>query len=178
MKPSAWRSRSLMVVSVMMLLISSAFAGSPPQQSAAGEVVRINDVVISQTTLDAYAQRFRTRIPPGNYWYDPVSGAWGLMGGPTLGFTLPGQQVGGPLKANASNGDTGAFINGRQLHRQDVVGLMQMGVPVQRGRCGCWRMAISGRKATRLSGGISWPIAGPRRGIGTAVSTPASPLGA
>jgi hypothetical protein len=56
------------------------------------------------------------------------------MGGPTLGFTLPGQQVGGPLKANASNGDTGVFINGRQLHRLDVIGLLQMGVPVQRGR--------------------------------------------
>jgi hypothetical protein len=134
MKPLGWRGRSLIIVSALTMLMSSALAGSPPQKSAADAVVRINDVVISQATRDAYAQRFRTRISPGNYWYDPVSGAWGLMGGPTLGFTLPEQQVGGPLKATASNGDTGVFINGRQLHRLDVVGLLQMGVPVQRGR--------------------------------------------
>jgi hypothetical protein len=123
-----------MVVSVVMLLLLSALAGSPTHKSTADGVVRINDVVISQAALDAYAQRFRMRIPPGTYWYDPVSGAWGMMGGPTLGFTLPGLQVGGPLRANASNGNTGVFINGRQLHRLDVVGLMQIRVPVQRGR--------------------------------------------
>jgi hypothetical protein len=65
MKPLEWRGRSLMVLSVMMLLISSALAGSPTQKSAAAGVVRINDVVIDQATLNAYAQRFRTRIPPG-----------------------------------------------------------------------------------------------------------------
>jgi hypothetical protein len=134
MKSLAWLGRSLIVVSVVTMLMSSALAGSLTQKSAAEGGVRINGVVISQAALDAYAQRFRTRIPPGNYWYDPVSGAWGIMGGPTLGFTLPGLQVGGPLQANASNGDTGVFINGRQLHRLDVVGLLQMRVPVQRGR--------------------------------------------
>lgn len=33
----------------------------------------------------------------------------------------PGLKVGGPLRPNASNGTTGVFINGRQLHVQDVI---------------------------------------------------------
>jgi len=134
MKPFGWVGRSCSIVSVVTMLLVSVLAGGPPPTSAAVGVVRINDVELSQAVLEAYAHRFRTRIPPGNYWYDQVSGAWGIMGGPTLGFTRPGLQVGGPLKANASNGDTGVFVNGRQLHRLDVVGLQQIGVPVQYGR--------------------------------------------
>ena len=34
--------------------------------------------------------------------------------------------LGGPLKANASNGNTRVFINGRQLHVLDVVALQQI----------------------------------------------------
>lgn len=129
-----WPGRSLTVISLVLLVLSPALAGGPARTSTPADVVRINDVVVSQAILDAYAHRFQTRIPPGNYWYDKVSGAWGIMGGPMLGVTLPGLQGGGPLKGNASNGDTGVFINGRHLHRLDVAGLLQMGVPVQRGR--------------------------------------------
>jgi hypothetical protein len=134
MKPFTWRGRSRMAISALTILLTSALAGSLTPAAAADGAVRINDVVISQAVLEAYGQRLRTRIPPGNYWYDQISGAWGIMGGPTLGFTLPGLQMGGLLKAHASHGDTGVFINGRQLHRRDVAGLQQMGVPVQRGR--------------------------------------------
>jgi hypothetical protein len=42
--------------------------------------------------------------------------------------------LGGPLKEDASRGDTGVFINGRQLPWPDVQGLQAMGVPVERGR--------------------------------------------
>jgi hypothetical protein len=38
------------------------------------------------------------------------------------------------LREDASHGDTGVFINGRQLHRVDVARLMQLG-PVNKGRC-------------------------------------------
>ncbi len=69
---------------------------------------------------------YRTRIPPGAYWYDTLCGAWGLEGGPCRGLIQAGLTLGGPLRADASNGNTGVFINGRQLHLLDVLALQQI----------------------------------------------------
>lgn len=33
--------------------------------------------------------------------------------------------IGGPLQPNASNGNTGVFINGRQLHMMDTIAFLQ-----------------------------------------------------
>jgi hypothetical protein len=96
--------------------------------------LRVNGVVIEPERVSRFEQENGMQIPPGDFWYDKVSGAWGITGGPTIGFTTPGMDLGGPLKANASNGNTGVFINGRQLHLQDVLGLQSLGVPVQQGR--------------------------------------------
>jgi hypothetical protein len=65
-------------------------------------------------------------IPAGEYWYDRTSGLWGKRGGPTLGQILPGLDLGGPLRADASSGDTGVFINGRQIHRDEWAFLQQL----------------------------------------------------
>jgi hypothetical protein len=96
--------------------------------------LRVNGVVIEPERVSRFEQENGMQIPLGDFWYDKVSGAWGITGGPTIGFTSPGMDLGGPLKANASNGNTGVFINGRQLHLQDVLGLQSLGVPVQQGR--------------------------------------------
>jgi hypothetical protein len=104
--------------------------GIPETASA----LRVNGVVIEPERVRRFEQEKGLRIPPGDFWYDKISGAWGITGGPTIGFTTPGMDLGGPLKANASNGNTGVFINGRQLHLQDVLGLQSLGVPVQQGR--------------------------------------------
>ena len=50
-----------------------------------------------------------------------------------MGFVIPGIAVGGSLSANASGGNTNVFINGRELHPLDVLGLQQLG-PVLPGR--------------------------------------------
>ena len=95
---------------------------------------RVNRSAIPEATVKAFEQVHGLRLPRGDYWYDRVSGAWGPEGGPTAGFTAPGMNLGGPLPADASRGNTGVFINGRELPMQDVAGLMQMKVPVQQGR--------------------------------------------
>jgi hypothetical protein len=89
-----------------------------------------NDVIINGTPLDdrtkdALESYYQTRIPSGRYWYDPFSGVWGLEGGPAQGQILPGLRLGGPLRANASNGTTGVFVNGRQLHYLEVAALQR-----------------------------------------------------
>lgn len=64
------------------------------------------------------------QIPDGQYWYDPMSGLWGLWGGPALGYLSAGMTLGGPLPPNASGGGagnwTGVFINGREIHPTEV----------------------------------------------------------
>ena len=108
--------------------------GSRTMPADEGAILRVNGVVIEAERVRRFEQESRMQLPRGDFWYDKVSGAWGIDGGPTLGFTLPGMDLGGPLKADASRGNTGVFINGRQLHMQDVMGLQSLGVPVQQGR--------------------------------------------
>ncbi len=89
-------------------------------------------------TLDRLEQHWGARVPDGAYWYDNLSGAAGPWGGPTGGFLPPGLGLGGELPANASGGGdgnyTGVFINGRELHYQDVVALEQAIGEVYQGR--------------------------------------------
>jgi hypothetical protein len=105
---------------------------SAPQSSAAQQSpnnsrsVVINGIRLSDEQLSLLEQRFKLRIADGAYWYDQVSGAWGMQGGPTVGFTQPHLELGGALQRNASNGNTGVIINGRELHQQDVMALRQL----------------------------------------------------
>jgi hypothetical protein len=95
--------------------------------------ISINGTVLSANEIQAIEQQYKVRLVAGQYWYDRNCGAWGIEGGPTVGFVMPGLSVGGPLRANASGGNTNVFINGRELHHLDVLGLQQLG-PVLPGR--------------------------------------------
>jgi hypothetical protein len=95
--------------------------------------VFINGLRLSDEQLNSFERMYHTHIQDGVYWYDRICGAWGVQGGPTLGFIKAGLDISGQLREDASGGDTGVFINGRQLHRQDVIGLQQLG-PVLPGR--------------------------------------------
>ena len=90
---------------------------------ANAQEVIVNGVRLEPRTRDALERAYGVRIPPARYWYDRVSGVWGLEGGPAQGQVQPGLQLGGPLRANASKGNTGVFVNGRQLHQLDVAAL-------------------------------------------------------
>lgn len=71
---------------------------------------------------------------PGNYWYDAASGLWGNMGGPALSFIYPGHNY-GKLESNVSKGNTGIFINGREIPLVEAyIWSLVMGVPAQLGR--------------------------------------------
>jgi hypothetical protein len=126
---------SLTVSFVLGAAATSLFAGdkNPTSQPSPQRNVIINGTRLSDEALDEIATRWRVRIADGDYWYDRRSGAWGLTGGPTIGFVLPNLAFGGELRADASHGDTGVFINGRELHRLDVLALSQF-VPVYQGR--------------------------------------------
>ena len=101
--------------------------------STSSRSVIINGRRLSDQDIETLTRTFQVQVRDGNYWYDRMSGAWGQQGGPTAGFIMAGLNLGGPLREDASHGDTGVFINGRQLHRIDVARLMQIG-PVYQGR--------------------------------------------
>jgi hypothetical protein len=98
----------------------------------AGTGVRVNRLELSQDIVQALAQ-YGIRVAPGDYWYDMFSGLFGMMGGPGLGFTMPGLQLGGELPADASGRGTNVFVNGRELHAQDIAALSALG-PIMPGR--------------------------------------------
>jgi hypothetical protein len=87
--------------------------------------VIVNGAALARETVRALERAYRVPIAPGRYWYDAVSGAWGQEGGPIAGQMLPGLKLGGALRANASRGTSGVFINGRELTPAEVAGLAQ-----------------------------------------------------
>ncbi len=95
--------------------------------------VIINGVRLTDAEVGALERSFNLQVRDGDYWYDRMNGSWGMRGGPTAGFIMAGLDLGGPLRADASNGDTGVFFNGRQLHQVDVSRLSLLG-PVYQGR--------------------------------------------
>lgn len=109
---------------IMLVLAATA--------SMAADVV-VNRVMLDSATRQALERAYGVPIAPGRYWYDPVSGAWGMEGGPASGQILAGLRLGGPLWQEASHGNTGVVVNGRELHRLDVAALQRC-TPVIPGR--------------------------------------------
>jgi uncharacterized protein len=114
----------------MTCVRASALPGTTGKSKAQPRNVVINGQRLSDAELQRAEQSYRIRIPDAEYWYDPVLGAWGARGGPTMGFIAPGLALGGRLPADASGGGTGVFVNGRELHPYDLAALQQITGPI------------------------------------------------
>jgi hypothetical protein len=90
--------------------------GQPAQGKKIQKQVKVNGVVLEQRTIQQIEVAYRTRLVGGSFWYDPVSGLWGVWGGPAFGQIMPGLALGGPLSFKASGGQTNIVINGRAIH--------------------------------------------------------------
>jgi hypothetical protein len=80
--------------------------------------VVINNSVLTKEQIGELVKRYGIEPKPGNYWYDPVSGLFGVTGYPSYGFMYPGHKF-GILKRNASSGNTGVLLNGRELPQSE-----------------------------------------------------------
>ena len=110
---------------------------------AAGRVM-INGKALPRAIRVALLRR-GVRIASGRYWYDRRSGAWGFQGGPTRGIITAGLRMGGRLKANASRGRSGVYINGRQLTYTEARTLRRLVRTLPRGSYWVDRWGNAGR---------------------------------
>jgi hypothetical protein len=74
----------------------------------------INNIVLSGEQIKEIKNRYGIEPKPGNYWYDSFSGLYGVTGYPSFGFMYPGHNF-GTISIDASAGNTGVIINGREL---------------------------------------------------------------
>lgn len=105
--------------------------GATPETARAQSSILVNGEAVTQSDfvreLGKFGLPMTVQVPDGAYWYDQVSGLWGVRGGPTMGQMPPGMELGGPLRADASGGTgTQIFINGRELHPTEVLYLQQL----------------------------------------------------
>ena len=113
---------------------SSPPAGAKAKAPASAGKVVINGVVLSESQVAELAQIYRIQPIPGNYWYDARSGLYGVVGFPAYGFMLAGHRF-GKLTPEASSGDSGVFVNGRQLPQAEwLVWSQLLGYMIQPGR--------------------------------------------
>lgn len=125
------RSVFALLLTLTLAVPTSATAQSTPDGERS---VVVNGERLALDQIRALEAGYGVRVLDGDYWYDPVCGAWGFSGGPTMGFLMPGLPLGGALQSDASNGTTNVFINGRQLHVRDVASLRPLVGTVLPGR--------------------------------------------
>jgi hypothetical protein len=119
--------RSLIFVVVAMVSICGA--APPPEHTG----VFINRRELTRQQVVALQMTYHYAAVPGRYWYDPVSGAWGLDGHEAVGFLMPGHNF-GPMPGDASHGSTGVYINGREINLIEALRVRQTFGAVYRGR--------------------------------------------
>ncbi|MEQ1882935.1 MAG: hypothetical protein ABL878_18435, partial [Burkholderiales bacterium] len=68
--------------------------------SFADRGVIVNGEPLADDIVAQLESSYRTTLQPGRYWYDAVSGLWGLERGPTAGQIAPGLKLGGRLRAD------------------------------------------------------------------------------
>ncbi|MBI5267038.1 MAG: hypothetical protein HY851_07385 [candidate division Zixibacteria bacterium] len=94
----------------------------------------VNGRALTEAQLSDFERTYGQKPQEGSYWYDSRSGLYGVVGYSAYGFMLSGKNF-GSLSANASNGNTGVYVNGRRLRSDEVTVWSQVvGAPVQDGR--------------------------------------------
>ncbi|PNY12622.1 hypothetical protein L195_g009256 [Trifolium pratense] len=106
-------------------------------------VVTVNGQPLSDRVVKK-AEKLAGPIQPGNYWYDSRAGFWGVIGGPCRGIIPPFiDEFNYPIPDKCAGGNTGVFVNGRELHQKDLDLLSRRGLPTDNDRS--YIVEITGR---------------------------------
>ena len=95
--------------------------------------ITVNGIALSAVQIAGLTQLYGQAVAAGNYWYDARSGLYGRVGEGSIGVMGAGMSF-GTLARSASHGNTGVFVNGRELAQPEWTVLSQLvGTPVQAG---------------------------------------------
>ncbi|CAM0945938.1 unnamed protein product [Alopecurus aequalis] len=112
--------------------------------------VFINGFPISDRAVRK-AEKIAGPIYPGEYWYDYRAGFWGVMGQSCLGMIPPYiPELNYPMPKNCAGGNTGVFINGRELHQKDFDLLVGRGLSESPDRS--YKVEMCGKVYDEVSG--------------------------
>lgn len=109
-----------LAVIFLMAQIQQAFAfdqAMNPNNTKSG-IVTINGMTLTNSQVAELMNVYGVEPQPGNYWYDTKSGLYGAIGYPAYGIMYAGHDF-GILRREASNGDTGVIVNGRELPQSE-----------------------------------------------------------
>ncbi|KAK9668378.1 hypothetical protein RND81_13G056100 [Saponaria officinalis] len=125
------RESSIVVQSHMDALLNG-FAVLTRQGTPVRAEVYVNGQPIPRR-LVREAEKLAGPIEPGDYWYDPKAGFWGVMGDRCLGIIPPFiEEFRFPMPEDCSRGDSKVFVNGRELQERDLNLLARRGLPTTR----------------------------------------------
>lgn len=103
------------------------------RSSQSMETGRINVFVNGHPIPDRVvkkAEKLAGPIQPGSYWYDYRAGFWGVMGQPCSGIIPPViEEFDYPMPEDCAAGNTGVYVNGRELNQKDMDLLAGRGLP-------------------------------------------------
>ncbi|CBI40483.3 unnamed protein product, partial [Vitis vinifera] len=115
-------------------------------------IVMVNGHLIPDRLVKK-AEKLAGTIHPGEYWYDFYAGFWGMMGGRCLGIIPPFiEEFKYPMPENCAAGNTGVYVNGRELNQKDLDLLASRGLPTTRDRD--YTIDISGGVQDRDTGEV------------------------
>src|SRR5262245_4703776 len=112
---------------------AAAAPASQPVERQAGTGIFVNERELTPEQVEQLRQTYGAVAPKGRYWYDPKSGLFGYWGFEAAGYLRPGHDF-GPLAANASRGNTGVFLNGREINLTEAAYFQRIFGVVYRGR--------------------------------------------
>ena len=107
-------TRNLLILAILATGGHQALAQSERAQTV------INGKALTAAQRAEFTRIYGIRPLGGNFWYDPASGLWGVVGREAFGVLRPGLPY-GPLSPTASAGTTGVFINGRQINMAEAL---------------------------------------------------------
>lgn len=113
----------LLVLILFSLNLNACGSGGPSVNNGLssdtnGKVI-INGITLSSSEVVELKDLYGVEPQAGNYWYDTKCGLYGVVGYPAYGLMYAGHDF-GSLSSSVSNGNTGVYINGREVPQQEL----------------------------------------------------------